>query len=78
MEISGFINVGLGAAIGGLGWLLKTQHSELGRIQILVNKTREEMAKEYVTKLDGAATMNQIVSRFDRLEEKIDRLFLER
>jgi len=32
------------------------------------------MAKEYVNKLDGASTMNQIVARFDRLEEKIDRL----
>jgi phage shock protein A len=32
------------------------------------------MAKEYVNKLDGASTMSQIVARFDRLEEKIDRL----
>ena len=51
MEMNALINIGLTAAIGGLGWWLKAQHAELGRVQILLNKTREEMAKEYVTKL---------------------------
>jgi len=74
MEMNALINVGLAASIGGLGWWLKAQHSELGRVQILLNKTREEMAKEYVTKTDSTAVMNQIVARFDRIEEKIDRL----
>ena len=74
MEMNALINVGLAASIGGLGWWLKAQHSELGRVQILLNKTREEMANEYVTKTDSSAVMNQIVARFDRIEEKIDRL----
>ena len=74
MEMSSFINVALTAAIGGLGWWLKSQHSEVARIQILLNKTREEMAKEYVTKADSSTVMNQIVARFDRIEEKLDRL----
>lgn len=72
--MNALINLGLTTAIGGLGWWIKAQHAELGRVQILLNKTREEMAKEYVNKLDGATTMSQIVTRFDRLEEKIDRL----
>jgi CHASE3 domain sensor protein len=74
MEMNALINLGLTTAIGGLSWLIKTQHAELGRVQILLNKTREEMAKEYVTKADSTAVMNQIVARFDRIEEKIDRL----
>ena len=74
MEMNALINVGLAASIGGLGWRLKAQHSELGRVQILLNKTREEMAKEYVTKSESTTVMNQIVARFDRIEEKIDRL----
>ena len=74
MEMNALINFGLATAIGGLGWWIKAQHAELGRVQILLNKTREEMAKEYVNKLDGGSTMSQIVARFDRLEEKIDRL----
>jgi CHASE3 domain sensor protein len=74
MEMNALINLGLTTAIGGLGWWIKTQHAELGRVQILLNKTREEMAKEYVTKADSTTVMSQIVARFDRIEEKIDRL----
>jgi CHASE3 domain sensor protein len=74
MELNALINLGLTTAIGGLGWWIKTQHAELGRVQILLNKTREEMAKEYVTKADSTTVMSQIVARFDRIEEKIDRL----
>jgi len=39
-----------------------------------LNKTREEIAKEYVTKLDSSQVLNQIMTKFDRIEEKIDRL----
>ena len=74
MELNALINVCLTAAIGGIGWWLKAQHSELGRVSILLNKTREEVAKEYVTKSDSTTVMGQIVSRIDQIEEKIDRL----
>ena len=74
MEMDALWNVGLTAGFGFIVWWAKSQRDELGRVQILLNKTREEMAKEYVNKLDGASTMSQIVARFDRLEEKIDRL----
>jgi len=67
-------NVGLTAALGFVVWWAKTQHDEVKRVQILLNRTREEMAKEYVTKTDSSAVMGQIVARFDRIEEKIDRL----
>jgi len=39
-----------------------------------LNRTREEMAKEYVTKADSSEVLSQIMNKFDRLEEKIDRL----
>jgi len=68
------INVGLTAAIGGLGWWLKSQHDELGRVRILLNRTREELAKEYVSKVENNTVMDRVMDRFDRLEEKIDRL----
>jgi hypothetical protein len=74
MEIDFIWSGILTAVLGGIGWWLKAQHSELGRVSILLNKTREEVAKEYVTKSDSTAVMGQIVSRFDRIEEKIDRL----
>ncbi len=74
MEMAALWNVGLTAGVGFIAWWAKSQHDELRRVQILLNRTREEMAKEYVTKADSSAVMGQIVARFDRLEEKIDRL----
>jgi len=64
----------LTAGLGLIGWVLKSAVDEMQRLNILLNKTREEMAKDYVTKADSTAVMGQIVARFDRIEEKIDRL----
>jgi CHASE3 domain sensor protein len=64
----------LTAGLGLIGWVLKSAVDEMQRLNILLNKTREEMAKDYVTKADSSTVMAQIVSRFDRIEEKIDRL----
>ena len=74
MEIASLWNVGLTAAVGFVGWWAKTQHDEVKRVQILLNRTSEEMAKEYVTKSDSSEVLSQIMNKFDRLEEKIDRL----
>ena len=67
-------NVGLTAALGLIGWLARLVWSEQQRLQILLNRTREEIAKEYVTKSDSSEVLSQIINKFDRLEEKIDRL----
>ena len=75
MEMNALINVGLAASIGGIGWWLKAQHAELGRVQILLNKTREEMAKEYVTKQELSDGMNRVFDTLDKIEEKLDKLF---
>ena len=64
----------LTAGLGLIGWVLKSAVDEMQRLNILLNKTREEMARDYVTKADSTAVMGQIVARFDRIEEKIDRL----
>ena len=74
MEMDALLNMVFAAVISGLGWWIKAQHDEIKRVTILLNRTREEMAKEYVTKADSTTVMSQIVARFDRIEEKIDRL----
>jgi len=74
MEGDAILNILFGVVITGLGWWLKTQREELDRLRILLNRTREEMAKEYVTKADSSEVLSQIMNKFDRLEEKIDRL----
>lgn len=52
----------------------KETKDELGRVTILLNRTREEVAKEYVTKVEVHADINRVLDRLDRLDEKLDRL----
>jgi len=67
-------NIVLSAGMGLLTWVLKEKSDELGRVTILLNRTREEVAKEYVTKVEVHADINRVLDRLDRLDEKLDRL----
>jgi hypothetical protein len=67
-------NIGLTALLGVIGWVLKDKSDEINRLQILINRTREEIAKEYVTKAEVHADINRVLDRLDRLDEKLDRL----
>jgi len=40
----------------------------------LLNRTREEMAKEYITKSEVHNDINRVMDRLDALDAKIDRL----
>lgn len=50
---------------------------ELQRQQILLNRTREEVAKEYVTKAEVHADINRVLDRLDRLDAKLDAFIKE-
>jgi hypothetical protein len=67
-------SAGLSAALGLVGWVLQTNVEELKRLQILLNRTREEVAKDYVTRADMHTDMNRVISRLDNLDKKIDEL----
>lgn len=60
-----------------LSWTLKTKSEEIDRLQILLNRTREEVAKEYVTKVDVHHDINRVLDRLDRLEGKLDTFIRE-
>ena len=61
-------------AISVAGWFMKGNADELKRLQILLNRTREELAKEYVTKAEVHADINRVITRIDNLDAKIERL----
>ena len=67
-------NAVLSLLVALLGWVLREKSAELQRVTILLNRTREEIAKEYVTKAEVHADINRVLDRLDRLESKIDRL----
>jgi len=70
MEMTDLWSSVLTLGIGFIGFVLRGYVIELSRLRILLNRTREE----YVTKADSNQVLSQIMSKFDRIEEKLDRL----
>ena len=70
-------NAILTVGLGLVGGILRYAFAEMQRLQILLNRTREEIAKEYVTKTEVHADINRVIIRIDNLDAKIERL-LER
>lgn len=69
-----FWNTILSLLIGIFGWVLREKSAELNRVTILLNRTREEVAKEYVTKVEVHADINRVMNRLEVLDAKLDRL----
>jgi archaellum component FlaC len=58
-------------------WLVKDKSDKLERLDILLNKTREEHARDYVTKADVHNDINRVLSRLDKLDEKLETFMRE-
>ena len=71
-------NVVLTGLVGITMFMLKSKVDELNRISILLNKTREEVARDHITRAEVKADLQAIRDHFDdgfrRLESKIDKL----
>lgn len=74
-------NTGLTLFIGIVSWAAKAKEKEIGdlkdevqRLNILLNRTREEVAKEYVTKSEVHADINRVLESIKRLDDKLERL----
>ncbi len=64
----------LSLVIGLLSYMMNEKFRELARISILLNKTREEVARDNVTQAEIDRITNHIDQRFNKLEAKIDQL----
>jgi hypothetical protein len=69
-------NIVLSGIVGIMGFMLKAKFDELQRLSILLNRTREEVARDHITRTEFRADMQQLMDRFDRLERKLDRIAL--
>jgi hypothetical protein len=57
-----------------IGLWAREKSAELARLNILLNKTREEVARDNVTQAEIDKIMAHIDQRFNKLEVKIDQL----
>ena len=57
---------------------VKEMASELKRVERLLNITREENHRDFITKAEVQRISDHIDQRFNRLEEKIDQLISQR
>ena len=70
LELSTIWNIILTLVVAPLAWYIKSQSDELKRVQILLNKTREQ----YVHKNDHKDDIEKVVEHLLRLEQKLDSL----
>ncbi len=68
-------NIVLSAIVGFMVFMLKGKFDELQRISILLNKTREEVARDNITRAEVRQDLDKIRDHFDNgfnvLEDKI-------
>ena len=67
-------NMVLTTLIGILAYMGHEKASEIQRLNILLNRTREEVARDNVTQAEITKLVEHLDARFNRLENKIDGL----
>ena len=74
-------NAVLSFIVAAMGMMLKGKMDELNRLSILLNRTREEVAREHITRKEVDDKIDRLIThvdgRFNRLEAKIDELRIE-
>lgn len=71
-------NIVLSIVVAVMGFFLRGKIDELDRLGILLNKTREEIARDHVTRAEMNTLVDKLGDRFDkafeRLEAKVDEM----
>ena len=68
-------NILITLVIAPVVYSIRQNFVELKRIDVLLNKTREEVAKSYVTKDEMESSMDRVMRMLSKLETKLDKLF---
>ncbi len=71
-------NIVLTGIAGSFFWWVRGMSQSIVDIRQQISNTREEVAKTYVTKPEVEASLGRILERFDRLEEKVDRVLAKK
>ena len=74
MDVTVLWNLVLSVLLGAVAFFMAAKFRELDRLSILLNRTREEVARDHITRAEFRADMKELLERFDRIEAKIDTL----
>jgi hypothetical protein len=74
MDLNTIWSAGLSLLMGALWFFIREKFEDVRRVERLLNITREEIARDTATKAEVARVTDHIDQRFNKLEEKIDRL----
>jgi hypothetical protein len=76
MEITSILlwNIIMTLVFGPIIYSVRANATEIKRVDILLNKTREESAMRFVTKEELIMNMDRVIERIDKLDAKIDKL----
>lgn len=74
MDFTAFWNTVLTVLLGVLAFFMTAKFKELDRLNILLNRTREEIARDHITRNEFRADMQQLLEKIDRIDQKIDQL----
>ena len=74
MDINTIWSGALSLIMGALWFFIRERFEDVKRLERLLNITREEIARDTATKAEVARLTDHIDQRFNKLEEKIDRL----
>ena len=65
-------NIVLSAVVAIMGFFLKGRMDELERLGILLNRTREEIARDHITRAEMNTVVERLGDRFDRAIERLE------
>ena len=68
-------NIIITLVLATIFYSIRQNTTEAKRLDILLNITREELARDYVTKNELRDDMENLMTRLEKLDEKIDKLF---
>ena len=69
-------NLVLTGIVGPFLWFIIQQHNELKRLENLLNRTREEVNRDFVSKEDLHKDMERMMDSLDTINKKIDDFLL--
>ena len=70
MEMTHLVDILIGIVVTGMGWFIKASSDEQKRIEILLNKTRED----YATRNELREDMRRVMEALHRVEDKLDKV----